>query len=47
MRVTNHPQKKKNKQSFKHVELTKEEMRTIEGGDVIKPPIYDPTGGTR
>ena len=29
----------KNKESFEHVELTKEEMRTIEGGDIITPPI--------
>jgi bacteriocin-like protein len=38
--------KKKNKESFKHVELTKEELRTIEGGDIINPPI-GPIGGPR
>ena len=38
---------KKNKESFKHAELTKEEIRTIEGGYVITPPIISTNGGPR
>ena len=38
---------KKNKESFKHEELTKEELRTIDGGYVIKPPTFDPSGRPR
>lgn len=39
--------KKKDKESFDYVELTKEEIKTVEGGDIIKPPLFDTGGGPR